>query len=193
MAFIHAIAHIELNAIDLAWDIIARFTNEALPKLFYDDWVQVALDEAEHFNLLSERLSELGGAYGDLPAHNGLWEAAVTTNDDLLARLAIVPMTLEARGLDTTPGAVSKLRQAGDAQSADILQRIGSEEIPHVRAGVRWFETLCEGRGIDPVTSYHEFIRTRFQGSLKPPFNEEARAQAGMTIEYYARYGDKPA
>jgi uncharacterized ferritin-like protein (DUF455 family) len=188
MALVHAIAHIELNAIDLAWDIIARFTHEDLPTQYYDDWVEVAFDEAEHFNLLVNRMSDFGGVYGDLPAHNGLWEAAAKTEDDLLARLAIIPMTLEARGLDTTPGVVNRLRQAGDQQSADIFERIAREEVPHVKAGVHWFEKVCQSRNIDPVETYHDMIKTRFQGTLKAPFNEDARSQAGMNKEYYQRY-----
>jgi len=188
IAFVHAIAHIELNAIDLAWDMIARFTSEGMPSTFYHDWAQVALDEAEHFSLLDRRLLDLGSAYGELPAHHGLWEAALATADDLLARLAIVPMTLEARGLDTTPGAIAKLTQAGDEQTATVLDRIATEEIPHVRAGVVWFEYLCTQRNIDSISAYHQFIKTRFQGTLKPPFNEMARAQSGMSGEYYHPY-----
>ncbi len=187
-AFVHAIAHIEFNAIDLAWDIIARFTGETLPREFYDDWSQVALDEAEHFDLLVGRMADFEGAYGDLPAHDGLWDAAITTGDDLLARLAIVPMILEARGLDTTPAAVTRLRQAGDIETAKILERIAAEEIPHVSAGVRWFEYLCHQRDIDPVTTFHHLVETRFGGTPKPPFNQDARTQAGMASEYYRRY-----
>jgi len=187
-AFIHAIAHIELNAIDLAWDIVVRFTDELLPREFYDDWSEVALDEAEHFDLLATRLTDLGGGYGDLPAHDGLWDAAISTNNDLLARLAIVPMTLEARGLDTTPTAITRLRQTGDQKTADILEVIAREEIPHVRAGVHWFETLCRQRGIEPVSTFHGLIESRFAGTPKPPFNEEARAKAGMAPEYFFPY-----
>lgn len=188
LALVHAIAHIELNAIDLAWDIIARFTHENLPDQYYDDWVSVAEDEAAHFGLLANRLADFGGTYGDLPAHNGLWEAAESTYDDILARLAIIPMTLEARGLDTTPGAVTKLRQAGDHETADIFEKIAREEIPHVKAGVYWFELLCQQRQIDPVTTYHDVIKNRFQGNLKAPFNEDARTAAGMNPDYYLRY-----
>lgn len=185
IAFVHAIAHIELNAIDLAWDIIARFTEEDLPRAFYDDWLGVAKDEAEHFDLLSRRLGELGSAYGDHPAHDGLWQAAENTADDLLARLALVPMVLEARGLDTTPKAVRRLRGAGDKDSAEILETIGMEEIPHVAAGVRWFEFICAKRGIDPVPAFHRLVTERFKGNLKPPFNEAARAEAGFSPSYY--------
>lgn len=188
IAFVHAITHIEFNAINLAWDMVARFTVDNLPWEFYDDWVGIALDEAEHFHMLAARLSELGSFYGQLAAHDGLWDAARTTDDDVLARLAIVPMTLEARGLDTTPAAITRLNQAGDPESAAILQRIATEEIPHVTAGVRWFEYVCQQRKLDPVLSYRTFIRTRFGGTLKPPFNRTARSQAGMNIAYYDGY-----
>jgi len=184
-AFVHAIAHIELNAIDLAWDVMARFTDEALPKAFYDDWVGVALDEAEHFAMLAARLAELGSGYGDLPAHDGLWQAATDTADDLLARLAVVPMILEARGLDTTPGAVQRLTAAGDKETARLLETIGREEIPHVAAGVRWFEFLCERRGLQPVATFRQLARSRYNGVMKPPFNHAARAAAGMAEPYY--------
>jgi len=184
-AFVHAIAHIECNAIDLAWDIVARFTHEDLPNAFYDDWTGVALDEAEHFFSLNQRLGELDCAYGDLPAHDGLWEAAENTRDDLLARLAIVPMVLEARGLDTAPRAVEDLRRLGDIATADILETIATEEIPHVAAGVHWFEYICERRTCDSVATFRYLLETRFNGTLKPPFNEGLRQAAGMDRAYY--------
>lgn len=188
LAFVHAIAHIEFNAIDLAWDIIARFAATDLPGDFYDDWVGVAGDEAEHFNLLCRRLEALGGAYGDLPAHDGLWEAAANTSGDLMARLALVPMVLEARGLDTTPGAVRRLRDSGDTETADLLARIGGEEIPHVAAGVRWFEFLAARRNVDPIAKFHECVETHFAGRIKPPFNADARQAARMDAAYYMPY-----
>lgn len=184
-ALVHAIAHIELNAIDLAWDIVARFASPDLPRTFYDDWVQVAEDEARHFEMLQKRLVELGAAYGDLPAHDGLWEAATDTNDDLLARLALVPMLLEARGLDTTPATVARLNKNGDDATAAIMAEIGADEVDHVAAGVRWFEHLCAQRGAPPVETFHELVRTRFKGQIKPPFNTNAREQAGMAQDYY--------
>jgi uncharacterized ferritin-like protein (DUF455 family) len=184
-AFVHAIAHIELNAIDLAWDVTARFTDEDMPHAFYDDWCQVARDEAEHFDMLRRRLQELGSTYGAMPAHDGLWQAAGDTADDLLARLALIPMVLEARGLDTTPGAVERLKSAGDTATATILTRIGNEEIPHVAAGVRLFEFLCERRGLAPEETFHGLIRTRFKGVIKGPFNHFAREQAGFPEGYY--------
>ncbi|MEK9673048.1 MAG: ferritin-like domain-containing protein [Rhodospirillaceae bacterium] len=184
-AFVHAIAHIELNAIDLAWDIAARFTGEGLPTAFFDDWCAVARDEAEHFDMLCRRLGQLGAAYGDMPAHDGLWQAAADTADDLLARLAVVPMVLEARGLDTTPDAVRRLIDAGDPETAAILEKIGTEEIPHVAAGVRWFNFICARRGLDPAATFQATVRRRFQGQIKPPFNDDARRQADFPPEYY--------
>jgi len=184
-AFLHAIAHIELNAIDLAWDIIARFTGEDMPRAFFDDWVQVAVDEANHFDMLCQRLRDLDSDYGAYPAHDGLWEAAANTMDDLMARLALVPMVLEARGLDTTPAAVRRLRGNGDHETAAILETIGREEIPHVAAGVRWFEFLARRRRLDAIPTFREIISQRFNGNLKAPFNETARHQAGMSEDYY--------
>ena len=182
---IHAIAHIELNAIDLAWDAVARFADLDLPKAFYDDWVQVAEDEARHFEMLQKRLTELDASYGDQPAHDGLWEAAVSTADDVLARLSLVPMVLEARGVDTTPATVHRLRANGDDATADIMQQIGDEEVAHVAAGVRWFEHICANRSLEPIQTFHTLVAKYFKGRLKPPFNKDARDQAGMAHEYY--------
>jgi uncharacterized ferritin-like protein (DUF455 family) len=185
IALLHAIAHIELNAVDLAWDIIARFANPGLPRAFYDDWVGVAADEGRHFTILSARLGELGAAYGDLPAHDGLWQAALDTADDLSARLAVVPLVLEARGLDVTPAMAEKLRAAGDDRSADILQLILDEEIGHVAAGLRWFEWSCQEQGLAPAATWQILVSRYFKGALKPPFNHAARQQAGMATKYY--------
>lgn len=186
IALLHAIAHIELNAIDLAWDMLARFGATAgLPRQFHDDWVSVAEEEAKHFMLLSDRLAEMDAAYGDLPAHDGLWEAAETTAHDLAARLAVVPLVLEARGLDVTPQMTARLRKAGDDASADILQIIHDEEIGHVAIGRRWFDHCCREAGLDPVTTFHDLVRQYFRGSLKPPFNEASRNRAGLTADYY--------
>src|SRR5712692_5962815 len=137
LALLHALAHIELNAIDLAWDLIARFTDRSLPRAFYDDWVAVAAEEAKHHALVAARLAELGAAYGDLPAHDGLWEAAQATAHDLLARLAVVPLVLEARGLDVTPAMILRLNRFGDAPSAAVLQVIYDDEIGHVATGLQ--------------------------------------------------------
>ncbi len=184
IALVHALTHIELNAIDLAWDIIARFGTEALPEAFFDDWVSVADEEARHFDLLRKRLEQWGVHYGDLPAHNGLWESAKITADDLAARLAIIPMTLEARGLDTTVQGAERLRQNEDIETADILGVIYTDEIKHLAVGVRWFEHTCRARGLEPVTTYHRIVAERFIGRPKPPFNFDARAEAGMRVAY---------
>jgi uncharacterized ferritin-like protein (DUF455 family) len=184
-ALIHALAHIELNAIDLALDLLARFAGEGLPRDFFAEWVEVAAEEAAHFELLARRLAELGAAYGDLPAHNGLWEAAAATANDLLARLAVVPLVLEARGLDVTPEMAARLERVGDAESAKILCRIYRDEIDHVATGARWFNRLCLARGLDPEAVFQERVRRFFKGDLKPPFNHEARARAGLPRHYY--------
>ena len=185
IALLHALAHIELNAIDLAWDIIARFSREPLPRGFFDDWVGVAAQEAVHFELLVLRLADFGACYGDLPAHDGLWESAAATADDLLARLAVVPLVLEARGLDVTPEMAVTLERVGDAQSAAVLRRIYRDEIDHVAAGVRWFDELCRARDLVPEKTFRERVRRYFKGKLKPPFNREARAAAGFPAHYY--------
>ena len=186
VALLHAIAHIELNAIDLAWDLIARFAAETPPRAFFDDWIAVADEEAAHHGLLAERLAALGAAYGDLPAHDGLWEAAAGTAEDFLARLAVVPLVLEARGLDVTPAMIGRLERAGDLESGVVLRRIYRDEIAHVAAGRRWFEWACRREGISPVETYHNRVRRYFKGALKPPFNEDARSQAGLSAAFYA-------
>jgi len=180
IALLHALAHIELNAIDLAWDLIGRFSNDALPRAFYDDWVAVADDEARHFGLLADRLEALGSYYGALPAHDGLWLAAQRTAHDLLARLAVVPLVLEARGLDVTPGIASRLRDAGDVDSAAIVEVIAAEEVSHVGAGWRWFVYAATARGAEPERTYRELIRAHYGAALKPPFNSAARLKAGL-------------
>jgi len=185
IALLHALAHIELNAIDLGWDIVARFSGAALPRTFFDDWVSVAAEEACHFELLAQRLTDFGVQHGDLPAHDGLWESAIATADDLLARLAVVPLVLEARGLDVTPEMAARLERIGDRQSAAILHRIYSDEIGHVAIGARWFDRLCRARGLVPEDVFHERVRRCFKGDLKPPFNRAARAAAGIPERYY--------
>jgi uncharacterized ferritin-like protein (DUF455 family) len=185
IALLHALAHIELNAIDLAWDVIARFASAERQREFYDDWVGVAAEEAEHFALLADRLAALGSAYGELPAHDGLWEAAAETSDDLLARLAVVPLVLEARGLDVTPEMILRLERAGDRDSAAILQRVYQDEIGHVAVGARWFERLCREHGLDPQAAFHDRVRRYFKGVLKAPFNRDARDLAGLAAGYY--------
>lgn len=185
IALIHALAHIELNAIDLGWDIVARFSGEDLPRAFFGDWVGVAAEEAEHFALLDARLAALGAAYGDLPAHDGLWEAAANTAHDLLARLATVPLVLEARGLDVTPEMMHRLERAGDPESAAMLDRIYRDEIGHVAVGAHWFASLCRERGLDPAATFRDLVSRYFTGTLKPPFNHAARAAADLPREFY--------
>jgi uncharacterized ferritin-like protein (DUF455 family) len=185
IALLHALAHIELNAIDLGWDIVARFAGESLPRDFLDDWIGVAAEEAGHFALLAARLADFGARYGDLPAHDGLWEAAAATAGDLLARLAVVPLVLEARGLDVTPQMAARLEGAGDPCSAAILRHIYQQEIGHVAVGLRWFARLCRDRGLSAEQVFHERVRRYFKGDLKPPFNRAARAAAGFPAAYY--------
>ena len=186
IALLHALAHIELNAIDLAWDLIARFVDAALPQAFYDDWCRVADDEARHFDLLARRLHALGARYGDLPAHDGLWQAATATAHDVLARLAVVPLVLEARGLDVSPAMIAKFKAVDDPESAAILETIYRDEIGHVAAGQRWFDYLCNRRGLSARTEWPDLVRTCFKGDLKPPFNHAARLSAGMVPGIYA-------
>ena len=185
IAMLHALAHIEFSAIDLAFDMAGRF-GAAFPRAFVDDWLSVGADEAMHFALLDRRLRALGSAYGALPAHDGLWEAAAATAHDPLARLAVVPMVLEARGLDVTPAAVARFEAAGDARSAAILGRIYRDEIRHVGAGSKWFLQGCESRRIEPVSAWKRLVGAHFRGVIKPPFNDSARDEAGLSREYYA-------
>lgn len=183
-ALLHAIAHIELNAIDLAFDLVARF-GDVMPRQFTEDWIQVGDDEARHFTLLNARLKALDCYYGDLPAHDGLWQSAMDTRDSLPARLAIVPMVLEARGLDVTPKMIQQFQNAGDKTSADVLQTIYDEEISHVSAGTRWFKHLARQGGLDDQAWFHELVQSYFKGQLKPPFNRAARNKAGMPVSFY--------
>ena len=183
-AFVHSIAHIELNAIDLAWDAVYRFRD--LPAAYYADWVSVANDEARHFILLRDRLRELGHGYGDFDAHNGLWEMAEKTAHDGLARMALVPRVLEARGLDVTPAMITKLRALGDEATATILETILREEIAHVAAGSRWFRWHCERAGVDPRARFRGLLDEYARGSLRGPFNHEARLAAGFDADEVA-------
>jgi len=180
-AFVHSIAHIEFNAIDLAWDAVYRF--RGMPDAFYADWVGVANDEARHFVMLRERLQQLGHDYGDFDAHNGLWEMAEKTAHDGLARMALVPRVLEARGLDVTPGMIVKLRALGDDATADILDVILREEVAHVAAGSRWFRWYCERAGVEPEARFRELLAEYARAVLHGPFNLEARAAAGFGEE----------
>ena len=177
-AFVHAIAHIELNAIDLAWDAVYRF--RGLPADFYADWVQVADDEARHFTMLRARLRELGHDYGDFVAHNGLWQMTEKTAHDGLARMALVPRVLEARGLDVTPGMIERLRALGDMRTVEILETILREEVAHVAAGSRWYRWHCERAGVEPRTRFRELLQEYASGYLRGPFNIQARLLAGF-------------
>ncbi len=185
IALLHAVAHIELNAVDLHWDIIARFTTTPMPLGFYDDWVSAADDEAKHFNLVCDCLEALGSHYGAMPAHATMWQAASDTAHDLIGRLAVVPMVLEARGLDVTPGMIEIFKAAGDTGSLSALQTIYAEEVAHVAYGSKWFNWLCGKRDLDPKDAFHDLVRRYFHGLLKPPFNEEKRAEAGIPPDFY--------
>ena len=184
-AQIHAIAHIELNAIDLACDMAGRFCDRGLPVSFYGDWLSIAADEGRHFLMLETRLNEMGFAYGDFPAHDGLWEAAYDTRHDLAARLVIVPMVLEARGLDVTPAMIKRFEKVGDLDTVSILETIYKDEKLHVAAGVKWFHEVCSSENLEPTRCFHEKLDTYFKGKLKPPFNQAARTAAGMPLAFY--------
>lgn len=185
IALLHAVAHIELNAVDLHWDIIARFAAVRMPVGFLDDWVKAADEESKHFNLVCDCLERMGSHYGALPAHAGMWRAAEDTAGDLMARLAVVPMVLEARGLDVTPGMIDIFRKAGDGAAVAALETIYAEEVHHVAYGSKWFHFLCGRADIDPKEAFHDLVRRHFHGALKPPFNEEKRAEAGIPPDFY--------
>lgn len=179
LAFYHAIAHIEFVAIHLAWDILYRF--RGMPQAFYQDWLRVAHEEAQHFTLLREQLLNRGCDYGKLSAHRGLWDVAEDTADDLLARLALVPRFMEARGLDVTPGMIDRFRQIDDQQGVAILMRILEDEIGHVALGSRWFSAVCRERGINPERHYRQLIATYFKGKQRGSLNRELRKKAGFS------------
>ncbi len=174
----HAVAHIEFNAINLAWDAVYRF--RGMPDAYYRDWASCAHDEARHFAMLSTRLAELGHAYGDFDAHNGLWEMAEKTAHRDTARMALVPRVLEARGLDVTPGMIDRLRGVGDERTIAILDVILREEVVHVAAGTRWFRWCCERDGLEPRETFLDLLRDYMGRNLRGPFNREARIQAGF-------------
>ena len=185
LALIHALAHIDFVAIDLALDAAGRFGAEMGPE-FVNDWLGVAADEAMHFALLARRLRTLGSFYGTMPAHDGLWDAARDTACDVAARLAIVPMVLEARGLDVTPGAIARFANAGDTRTARVLQRILDDEIRHVRFGTTHFIEVCKKRSESPSELWKMLVKRHFHGAVKPPFNDSARRQAGLSLEFMA-------
>jgi len=178
-ALIHSIAHIEFNAINLAWDAVYRFRD--MPEQFYTDWIKVAREEAYHFGLLRDHLKTLGYEYGDFPAHNGLWEMAQQTAHDGMVRMALVPRVLEARGLDVTPGMIKRLKQQGDHRAVEILDIILRDEIGHVEIGTRWFRYYCQQRDLDPEEVFAGLIEQYMQGIIRKPFHYAAREQAGFT------------
>lgn len=179
VALIHAVAHIEFNAINLALDAACRF--RGLPERYYRDWISVGADEARHFELLSKRLEALGAAYGDHPAHSGLWEMAEQTAGSCLVRMALVPRVLEARGLDVTPGMMERLRECGDLESAATLQIILVEEVRHVAIGTHWFNYCCALEGLSPLPTFLRLLKTHYSGKVRGPFNKPARLAAGFS------------
>ena len=185
VALWHSLAHIEFAAIDLALDMAGRF-GERMGRPFVGDFLSVAADEAMHFALIARKLRSLGAHYGVLPAHDGLWEAAATTRHDVAARLAIVPMVLEARGLDVTPATRERVLASGDSVGARVLQRILDDEIRHVAIGTRHFVALCERQAKHPANHWKTLVSCHFRGTLKPPFNDSARLAAGLSRDYYA-------
>ena len=184
IALWHSIAHIEFVAIDLALDMVGRF-GARMGKGFVDDFLGVAADEAMHFALIERKLRSLGSWYGALPAHDGLWEAAHATRHDVAARLAVVPMVLEARGLDVTPAIRDRVLALGDARGARTLQRILDDEILHVAVGTKHFVALCRSEAEEPVNHWKILVERHFRGALKPPFNDSARLAAGLSREFY--------
>lgn len=189
IAILHAVAHIELNAVDLHWDLIARFADTPFPIGFFDDWVRAADEESKHFNLIADCLEAMGSHYGALPAHAGMWRAAEDTKDDLMGRLAVVPMVLEARGLDVTPGMIKIFKNANDdpaaLQAVAAMEVIYSEEVHHVAYGSKWFHFLCGRHDLEPKDTFHTLVQRYFHGPLKAPFNEEKRAEAGIPPDFY--------
>ncbi|KAJ1324226.1 DUF455 family protein [Microdochium nivale] len=212
IAMLHALANIEQWAIDLAIDICVRFAtfetiasstggtstsstqpqSRLLPRTFYYDWLKVANDEAKHFSLLRARLEELGSRFGALPVHHGLWESAVRTSHDLRARISVIALVHEARGLDVNPLTIDKFHRAGDGESVEVLEVIHSDEITHVTTGHRWLSWICEQEGTDPVEVFRSNVQEHFRGAVKGPFNVEARAQAGMGTQYYEDLTGQP-
>lgn len=178
-ALLHAITHIEFNAINLALDAVYRFRE--MPADFYDDWLQVAGEEALHFELLNERLNETGYCYGDFDAHNGLWDMAMCTAHDVLVRMALVPRVMEARGLDVTPGIIERFQNIGDDKSVSVLQIIMRDEVGHVEIGSRWFHYLCDQRQLPREETYLDLMSQYAKGRIKPPLHREARLSAGFT------------
>lgn len=189
---LHSLANIEQWAVDLSWDIVVRFAHvtvdgKQLPQEFFDDFIQVALDEAKHYGMISTRLKALGSHFGALPVHNALWDSATDTSDSLLARLAIVHMVHEARGLDVQPKTLEKFAKNNDPESVKVLEVIYRDEITHVAAGLKWFTYICKNSQppLDCIPTFHEYVKKYFRSYLKPPFNTEGRQTAGMYEEWY--------
>lgn len=178
-ALLHSIAHIEFNAINLALDAAYRFRD--MPKSYYSDWLHVAAEEAYHFDLVNNHLHSLGYAYGDFVAHNGLWDMAMRTKDSVLARMAVIPRGMEARGLDVTPGIIEKLRKSGDRQAIKILEIILHDEIGHVEIGTRWFNYCCDAQNLPRQETFEDLMRRFAQGRVKLPLHRSARKRAGFT------------
>ena len=178
---IHAIAHIEFNAINLALDAVYRFRD--MPDKYYTDWLKIASEEAYHFSLLNERLKKMGYNYGDFPAHNGLWEMVLKTDHDVMIRMALVPRVLEARGLDVTPGMMERLAEAGDDETVSILEIILHDEIGHVAIGSYWFKHCCESRQLNPEQTFRDLLVEYMGGGIRGPFYMEGRLLAGFTQE----------
>ncbi len=183
-ALMHAIAHIEFNAVNLALDALYRF--QSMPRDYYADWLGVATEEAYHFQMIREHLASLGYEYGDFPAHNGLWLTTFETDHDPLVRMAMVPRTLEARGLDVTPDMIKRLRAIGDQRGIEILKILLRDEIGHVAVGTRWFRYLCQQQGLNPFEAFQSILEQYFHGDIRGPFNYEARAEAGFSSEEIA-------
>ena len=188
---IHALAHIEFNAINLALDAVWRFSS--MPKAFYIDWLKVAFEEAKHFYLLNQHLKSIGYSYGDFPAHDSLWEMVEKTKNDIVARMALVPRTMEARGLDAVPLIRSRFLQVKDVEKVHILDIILREEIGHVEIGNKWFNFLCHKKEIDPIKTYFILSKEYKAPQLRGPFNMEARIKAGFTEEELSLLTDKPS
>jgi len=184
-AYIHALAHIELSAVDLTWDLIARSCGTNLPPSYFDNWVQVGMEEAKHFRLLDKRLKDIGMQYGEMPAHDGLWQSCAETAHDLTARLAVIPLVLEARGLDITPIMIQNMKKTDDLATAKILETIYNDEKRHVAFGAKWFRYMCDIEKKRPVETFQNLVRNHFRGALKPPFNDRARSAAGLTPQFY--------
>ncbi|KAI1820843.1 hypothetical protein F4861DRAFT_34819 [Xylaria intraflava] len=204
IAMLHALANIEQWAIDLAIDICVRFAtfqttattgsvSQTLPRTFYHDWLKVANDEAKHFSLLRARLEELGSHFGALPVHHGLWESATETAHDIRARISVIALVHEARGLDINPLTIEKFRVAGDMESVDVMTIIHNDEITHVTTGHRWLTWICQHEGTDPVQVFRANVRKHFRGAIKGPFNTDARQQAGMDNSYYEDLAGLPS